>query len=257
MARTLMIQGTASHVGKSLLTAAFCRMFARRGWRVAPFKAQNMSNNAAVCGDGSEIGRGQSLPALAAGVEPTVDMNPVLLKPESDARCQAVVLGRPWRSLSARDYDGRKRELWGAVTGSIDRLRDRYELVMIEGAGSPVELNLQAGDIVNMAVARYARAPVLLVGNIDVGGVFAQLLGTLALLGDEDRAYIRGLIVNQFRGDPSLFEDGVSILEARGGVPVLGVVPFLRDLGLPDEDAVAVTVGAGDAALAEIDIAVV
>jgi adenosylcobyric acid synthase len=131
-------------------------MFARRGWRVAPFKAQNMSNNAAVCGDGSEIGRAQALQALAAGVEPTADMNPVLLKPESDARCQAIVLGRPWRSLSARDYLGRKRELWGAVAGSLDRLRDRYELVVIEGAGSPVELNLQAGDIVNMAVARYA-----------------------------------------------------------------------------------------------------
>ena len=243
-----MIQGTASHVGKSLLTAAFCRMFARRGWRVAPFKAQNMSNNAAVCGDGSEIGRAQALQALAAGVEPSADMNPVLLKPESDARCQAIVRGRPWRSLSARDYLGRKRELWGAVAESLDRLRDRYELVVIEGAGSPVELNLQAGDIVNMAVARYARAPVLLVGNIDVGGVFAQLLGTLALLGPEDRATVRGLIVNQFRGDPSLFDDGVSILEARGGVPVLGVVPFLRDLGLPDEDAVAVSVGAGDPA---------
>ncbi len=257
MARTLMIQGTASHVGKSLLTAAFCRIFARRGWRVAPFKAQNMSNNAAVCGDGSEIGRAQALQAQAAGVDPSADMNPVLLKPESETRSQAIVLGRPWRSLSARDYLGRKRELWGAVTGSMDRLRDRYELVVIEGAGSPVELNLQAGDIVNMAVARYARAPVLLVGNIDVGGVFAQLLGTLALLEPDDRATVRGLIVNQFRGDPSLFDDGVSILEARGGVPVLGVVPFLRDLGLPDEDAVSLTVGAGEPTLDEIDIVVI
>ena len=239
-ARGLMIQGTASHVGKSLLTAATCRIFARRGWRVAPFKAQNMSNNAAVCGDGAEIGRAQALQALAAGVPPTADMNPVLLKPEADARSQVVVHGRPWRTLAARDYYERKRQLWSAVTESLDRLRAAFDLVVMEGAGSPVELNLKAGDVVNMAVARYARAPVLLVGNIDIGGVFAQLLGTLSLFDAAERRLVRGLVVNKFRGDPTLFADGVRILEGRGGVPVLGVVPYLPNHGLPEEDAVAI-----------------
>jgi adenosylcobyric acid synthase len=239
-ARALMIQGTASHVGKSLLTAAVCRLFARRGVRVVPFKAQNMSNNAAVCRDGAEIGRAQALQALAAGVPPTADMNPVLLKPETDMRSQVVVHGRPWQRLAARDYFERKRQLWGAVTESLDRLRSAFDLIVIEGAGSPVELNLRAGDVVNMAVARYARSPVLLAGNIDMGGVFAQLLGTLGLLEPDERRFVRGLIVNKFRGDPALFADGVRILEDRGGVPVLGVVPFLPDLGLPEEDAVAV-----------------
>jgi adenosylcobyric acid synthase len=214
--RALMIQGTASHVGKSLLTAAACRLFARRGVRVAPFKAQNMSNNAAVCPDGSEIGRAQALQALAAGVPPTADMNPVLLKPEADARSQVVVHGKAWRTLPARNYYERKRELWSAVTESFDRLRSEYELVVIEGAGSPVELNLKRGDIVNMAVAKYARCPVLLAGNIDVGGIFAQLLGTLDLLEPDERRLVRGLIVNKFRGDPTLFTDGVRMIEERG-----------------------------------------
>ncbi len=234
----VMIQGTASHVGKSLLAAAVCRLFARRGWRVAPFKAQNMSNNAAVCADGSEIGRAQALQALAAGVDPTPEMNPILLKPEADTRCQVIVRGRPEARLSALSYEIRKRHLWGVVTDSLDRLRQVYDLIVIEGAGSPVELNLKSGDIVNMAVARYSRAPVLLVGNIDVGGIFAQLLGTLDLLEQDERRLIRGLIVNQFRGDRRLFDRGVEILEQRGGVPVLGVIPFLKDLGLPEEDAV-------------------
>ena len=254
-ARAVMIQGTASHVGKSLVAAAVCRLFARRGWRVAPFKAQNMSNNAAVCPDGAEIGRAQALQAVAAGIPPAVDMNPVLLKPEADARSQVVVHGRPWRRLAARDYADRKHQLWAAVTESLDRLRAGYELVVIEGAGSPVELNLKPGDIVNMAVARYARAPVLLVGNIDVGGIFAQLLGTLSLLEPDERRLVRGLVVNRFRGDPTLFADGVRILEDRGGVPVLGVVPYLPLLGLPDEDAVSVETSRG--AGGTVDVAVV
>jgi adenosylcobyric acid synthase len=246
-ARVLMVQGTSSSVGKSLLTAALCRIFARRGVRVAPFKAQNMSNNAAVCADGCEIGRAQALQAAAARIEPTADLNPVLLKPEGQARSQVIVRGRPWRTLSARDFYRHKRELWSIVTAALDRLRTEYELVIAEGAGSPVELNLREGDIVNMAVARYAQASVLLVGDIDRGGVFAQLLGTLWLLPPEERALVRGLVVNKFRGDPDLFTDGVRLLEERGGVPVLGVVPYLNDLIVPEEDAVALDGRAGAA----------
>ncbi len=235
-----MIQGTSSSVGKSLLVAALCRIFARRGIRVAPFKAQNMSNNAAVCADGAEIGRAQAVQAAAAGVEPTADMNPILLKPEADARSQVVVMGRPWRSLPAGTYYRHRDELWAVVTAALDRLRAAYELVVVEGAGSPVELNLRAGDIVNMPVARYAQSPVLLAGDIDRGGIFAQLLGTLWLLTPEERALVRGFVVNKFRGDLALFGDGVRILEERGGVPVLGVIPFLPNLAVPEEDAVAI-----------------
>src|SRR5246127_3218986 len=165
-ANVLMVQGTSSSVGKSLLTAALCRVFARNGVRVAPFKAQNMSNNAAVCADGAEIGRAQAVQAAAAGIEPTADMNPILLKPEADSRSQVIVLGRPWRTLRAGSYYRSREELWPVVTAALDRLRSAYELVVIEGAGSPVELNLQRFDIVNMALARHARAPVLLVGDI-------------------------------------------------------------------------------------------
>lgn len=238
-AKVLMIQGASSSVGKSLLVAALCRIFARRGVRVAPFKGQNMSNNAAVCADGAEIGRAQAVQAAAAGVKPTADMNPVLLKPEGDSRSQVIVLGRVWGTLGARSFYRRKEELWPVVTAALDRLRSAYDLVLIEGAGSPAELNLRATDIVNMAVARHARAPVLLAGDIDRGGIFAQLLGTLWLLETEERALVRGLIVNKFRGDPALFVDGVRILEQRGEVPVLGVVPYLPALAVPEEDAVA------------------
>jgi adenosylcobyric acid synthase len=257
-AKTLMIQGTSSSAGKSLLVTALCRIFARRGVRVAPFKAQNMSNNAAVCADGSEIGRAQAVQAAAAGLEPTADMNPILLKPEADARSQVVVMGRPWRTLAAGIYYRYRDELWSTVTAALDRLRADYELVIIEGAGSPAELNLRAGDMVNMAVARYAQAPVLLVGDIDRGGIFAQLLGTLWLLEPEERGLVQGLIVNKFRGDLSLFADGVRILEERGGVPVLGVVPYLHDLAIPEEDAVALeTAAGGRGPAAGIDIAVI
>ncbi len=239
MSNVLMIQGTSSSVGKSLIVAALCRIFARRGLRVAPFKAQNMSNKAAVCADGAEIGRAQAFQAAAAGVEPAADMNPILLKPEGHARAQVIVGGRVWQTLSARSFYEHKKELWTTVTAALDRLRARYDLIIIEGAGSPVELNLREGDIVNMAVARYAQAPVLLVADIDRGGVFAQLLGTLALLPAVERALVRGLIVNKFRGDPALFCDGVRILEERGVVPVLGIVPYMGDLILPEEDAAA------------------
>ena len=261
-AKVLMVQGASSSAGKSLLTAALCRIFARRGLRVAPFKAQNMSNNAAVCPDGSEIGRSQAVQAVACGLEPTAEMNPILIKPEADAYSQVIVMGRPWRSLAARAYYQHRDDLWIIVTQALDRLRSEHDLVVIEGAGSPAELNLRSGDIVNMAVARYAQAPVLLVGDIDRGGIFAQLLGTLWLLEPDERALVRGLLVNKFRGDPTLFEDGVRILEDRGDVPVLGVIPYLADLAIPEEDGVALEgpalPGGPDAKSAtEVDIAII
>jgi adenosylcobyric acid synthase len=255
-AATLMLMGTSSSVGKSLLTAALCRIFARRGLRVAPFKAQNMSNNAAVCANGDEIGRAQAVQARAARVEPCADLNPVLLKPEGHTRSQVIVLGRPWQTLQASRYYERKAALWSVVTGALERLRQAHDLVVIEGAGSPVELNLKDSDIVNMAIARHAQSPVLLVGDIDKGGIFAQMLGTLWLLPPEERALVRGLIVNKFRGDPALFADGLKILEERGGAPVLGVVPYLADHAIPEEDAVALDVLPA-VSKGELDIAIV
>lgn len=242
--QVLMIQGSSSSAGKSLMTTALCRIYARRGVKVAPFKAQNMSNNAAVCLDGGEIGRAQALQAVAAGIPFTTQMNPILIKPEADSRSQVILMGRPWRTLEAKTYYTEKAVLWEHVTAALNHLRSEYELVIIEGAGSPAELNLKRGDIVNMSVARYARSPVLLVGDIDRGGIFAQLLGTLWLLEPEERSLVRGFIVNRFRGDISLFEDGIQILEQKGEVPVLGVIPYLRGLSLPDEDAVSVETAA-------------
>jgi adenosylcobyric acid synthase len=243
-AKTIMVMGTSSSAGKSLFVTALCRCFARRGYRVAPFKSQNMSNNAAVCADGSEIGRSQALQAMAAGVAPTSDMNPILLKPEGATHSQVIVNGRPLpelrgKSMEAVEYFRQRHNLWGHVTAAIDRLRQEYEVIVIEGAGSPAELNLARFEMVNMSVARYCQSPVILVGDIERGGVFAQLLGTLWLLPPEDRALVGGLVVNKFRGDLSLFDSGITILEERGEVPVLGVLPWLDGLCLPEEDAVA------------------
>ena len=258
-AKVLMIQGSSSSAGKSLLVMALCRIYARQGINVSPFKAQNMSNNAAVCADGSEIGRAQALQAAASGIAPTADMNPVLIKPEADSRSQIILMGRPWQTLEAKTYYEKKQILWGHVTQSLDRLREAYELIIIEGAGSPVELNLKHGDIVNMAVARYLSSPVLLVGDIDRGGIFAQLLGTLWLLDSKERDLLRAFVVNKFRGDLSLFQDGIQIIEQKGGIPVLGVIPYLRGLSLPDEDAVSVEAAsraAQPASIAQTDIAI-
>ncbi|HEU5102231.1 MAG TPA: cobyric acid synthase [Roseiflexaceae bacterium] len=238
-APVVMVLGTASSVGKSTLVTALCRIAARRGIRVAPFKAQNMSNNAAVTADGGEIARSIAVQAAAARLAPTVQMNPVLIKPEGDRRSQIIVEGRPWRTLEAQDYWRREGTLWDVVARNLDALRAEYDLVIAEGAGSPVELNLKPRDIVNTPVAIYAQARTVLVGDIDIGGIFAALLGTLMLLNEYERTLVRGLLVNRFRGDPALFADGVTILEQRSGLPVLGVIPWLDDLGIAEEDAVA------------------
>jgi adenosylcobyric acid synthase len=237
LAPVLMVQGTASSVGKSTLVAGLCRLLSRQGVRVAPFKAQNMSNNAAVCADGGEIGRAQFAQALAAGVDPTVDMNPILLKPQPGGS-QLVVRGRMQGHRSAAEYFGpSRRALWPIVAESLDRLRASYDLVIAEGAGSPAEINLRSSDLVNMEVALHARADVLLVADIDRGGVFASLLGTWEWLAPAERALIHGFVLNKFRGDPALLAPAPDMLCQRTGVPVIGVVPFLDNLLLPEEDA--------------------
>jgi adenosylcobyric acid synthase len=256
-AACLMVQGTASGVGKSLLTAALCRLFARAGWRVAPFKAQNMSLNAAVTHDGGEIGRAQAAQAQAAGVEPTVDMNPILLKPEGDDRSQLVVRGRAVASVSFREYRARQAALAPTVAESLARLRAAYDVVVIEGAGSPAEINLRDADLVNMHVARLADAPVLLVGDIDRGGVFAALVGTLALLAPADRARVAGLVVNRLRGDATLLTPGLQELHALTGVPVLGVVPWIDERLVPAEDSLDLADTPAGPVVATLDVAVV
>ncbi|HEX3247113.1 MAG TPA: cobyric acid synthase [Chloroflexota bacterium] len=249
--RAIMIQGVASSVGKSLLTAALCRVYARRGLNVAPFKAQNMSNNAAVTHDG-EIGRAQALQARAARVEPSVHMNPVLLKPEHGGRSQIVVLGKAIDSRSGRDYLTSREELWPVVTTSLDRLLVEHEIVVIEGAGSPAEVNLRQWDIVNMRVACYARAPVLLVADIDRGGALASLVGTMALLESAERALVRGFLINRFRGDESLLRPALDFLYERTGVSVLGVIPYINHLRLPSEDSAGLEVSAASPGLVDV-----
>jgi adenosylcobyric acid synthase len=235
-----MVQGTGSDVGKSLIVAGLARAFMRRGLRVLPFKPQNMSNNAAVTADGGEIGRAQALQARAAGVAPSVHMNPVLLKPQSEVGAQIVVQGRVIGSTRAADYQQLKAGLMPAVLDSFERLRAACDLVLVEGAGSASEVNLRANDIANMGFARAAGVPVVLVGDIDRGGVIASLVGTQAVLAPDDAAMIRGFIVNRFRGDPALFEDGMRLIASRTGWLPLGLVPFLPDAArLPAEDAMA------------------
>jgi len=236
-ARSIMIQGTGSNVGKSLLVAGICRALKRRGLVVRPFKPQNMSNNAAVA-TGGEIGRAQALQALACGVEPSVDMNPVLLKPESETGAQVVVRGQRLTTAKARDYGTLKQSLIPAVLESFNRLRALADIVVVEGAGSPAETNLRQGDIANMGFAEAADIPVILAGDIDRGGVIAQIVGTKAVISVADAARIKGFIINKFRGDPALFDEGYQAIEAHTGWHGLGTVPWFADSHkLPAEDA--------------------
>ncbi|MCJ2011432.1 cobyric acid synthase [Methylobacterium sp. J-076] len=237
-----MIQGTGSDVGKSLVVAGLARAFADRGLRVRPFKPQNMSNNAAVTADGGEIGRAQALQARAARVPPSVHMNPVLLKPQSEVGSQVVVQGRMVATVKARDYQAWKPRLMGAVLDSFARLRAEADLVLVEGAGSASEVNLRAGDIANMGFARATDTPVILVGDIDRGGVIASLVGTKAVIDPQDAAMIVGFLVNRFRGDPTLFAEGMRIVAARTGWEALGLLPHLPEAArLPAEDVLGLT----------------
>ena len=238
-ARTLMIQGTGSDAGKSTLVAGLCRVLRRRGVRVAPFKPQNMSLNSAVGADGGELGRAQALQAQAARIAPTSDMNPVLLKPESDCGAQVIIHGRPVGSLSAVGYHDYKRVAREAVLRSYERLAADYEFVLVEGAGSPAEVNLRANDIANMGFAESVDCPVALIADIDRGGVFAQLVGTLELLSPTERDRVTGFVINRFRGERALLDPGLRWLEARTGKPVFGVLPYLRGLHLDAEDGIS------------------
>lgn len=238
MSGTIMVQGASSDAGKSTLVAGLCRLLRREGVRVAPFKPQNMALNSAVTVDGGEIGRAQALQAQAAGLEPHSDMNPVLLKPSSDTTAQVVIHGKARANMNARDYHAFKATAMGAVMESYERLRRRYDVLVVEGAGSPAEINLRDNDIANMGFALEANCPVVLVADIDRGGVFAHLLGTLECLAPEERDLVAGFVINRFRGDAGLLQPGLKWLTARTGKPVFGVLPYLQGLHLDAEDAI-------------------
>ena len=255
MAKRIMVQGTMSGAGKSLLCAALCRIFAQDGYRVAPFKSQNMALNSFVTRDGLEMGRAQVVQAQAAGVEPDVRMNPILLKPSSDTGSQVIVGGEVRGQMSAAAYFKMKRQLIPEILAAFDSLSEEADIVVIEGAGSPAEINLKADDIVNMGLAKLVDAPVLLAGDIDRGGVFAQLYGTVALLEPEERARIAGLVINKFRGDVDILRPGLAMLEEKTGLPVLGVVPYLH-VEIEDEDSLSERLNAKDV-VKPLDVAVI
>jgi adenosylcobyric acid synthase len=252
-----MVCGTASDVGKSVLVAGLCRVLVRQGVAVAPFKAQNMSLNAAVTADGAEIGRAQALQAAAARIEPEAVMNPILLKPTGERTSQVVVLGRALAELDARAYHDRKAELWGVVLDSLADLRQRFDVVVLEGAGGAAEINLLDRDLVNLPLAARAGVPAIVVGDIDRGGVFASLYGTVALLPPELRACVRGFVVNKLRGDPALLGDATAELERRCGVPTLGVIPHLAGITIDAEDSLSLDRPPPRRPAAEVDVAVV
>jgi len=239
MRGALLVAGTTSDAGKSLMVAGLCRWLARQGVRVAPFKAQNMSNNSAVTPDGAEIGRAQALQAMAAGIEPDASMNPVLLKPGSDRTSHVVVLGKPYADVTATSYREHKEALLHICLEAYADLRSRFDVVLCEGAGSPAEINLRSTDIANMGLARAASLPVVVVGDIDRGGVFASLFGTVALLSRDDQRLICGFLVNKFRGDPSLLQPGLEMLRDLTGRPTIGVMPWIDGLGFDAEDSLA------------------
>ena len=236
MAKSIMIQGTMSNVGKSLITAGLCRIFAQDGYKVAPFKSQNMALNSYITEEGLEMGRAQVMQAEAAGIQPSVLMNPILLKPTTDTGSQVIVNGEVLQNMSARDYFKYKKQLIPDIMKAYHKLEEMYDIIVIEGAGSPAEINLKSDDIVNMGMAKLAGAPVLLVGDIDRGGVFAQLLGTMQLLEEDEKSLVKGLIINKFRGDKTILDPGVLMLEERAKVPVIGVTPYMN-IDIEDEDS--------------------
>ncbi len=236
MAKKIMIQGTMSGVGESLICAGLCRIFHQDGYRTAPFKSQNMALNSYITMEGLEMGRAQVVQAEAAGVQPSVRMNPILLKPTSDVGSQVIVNGEVLGTMSAREYFAYKKQLIPEIKSAFQKLDEEYDIIVIEGAGSPAEINLKSDDIVNMGMAKMADAPVLLVGDIDRGGVFAQLLGTLLLLEEKEKDRVKGLIINKFRGDKTILDPGLEMLEMRGNVPVVGVAPYLH-VEIEEEDS--------------------
>lgn len=254
MAKAIMIQGTMSNAGKSLFAAALCRIFRQDGYSAAPFKSQNMALNSFITSEGLEMGRAQAMQAEAAGIEPSVLMNPILLKPTTDVGSQVIVNGEVMGNMRAAEYFKHKKELVPHIMSAYNKLAEKHDIIVIEGAGSPAELNLKSDDIVNMGMAKMAHAPVLLVGDIDRGGVFAQLIGTVMLMEEDEKNYIKGLVVNKFRGDRLLFDEGVKILEEKSGKPVVGVVPYVK-CDIDDEDSLSEKLSGQAGGL--IDIAVI
>ena len=238
MAKSIMIQGTMSNAGKSLIAAGLCRIFKQDGYKVAPFKSQNMALNSYITKEGLEMGRAQVTQAEAAGVEPSVYMNPILLKPTNDVGSQVIVNGEVVKNMSAREYFAYKKQLIPDILKAYEKLNQEYDIIVIEGAGSPAEINLKQDDIVNMGMAKMANAPVLLVGDIDRGGVFAQLVGTIMLLDEEEKARIKGTIINKFRGDKTILDPGIDMLEEMTKIPVVGVTPYMN-VDIEDEDSLS------------------
>lgn len=255
MAKVIMVQGTMSNAGKSLIAAGLCRIFRQDGYKVAPFKSQNMALNSFITEEGLEMGRAQVMQAEAAGIKPDVYMNPILLKPTNDVGSQVIVNGEVLGNMSAREYFQYKKKLVPDIMHAFEKLSEAYDIVVIEGAGSPAEINLKSDDIVNMGMAKMAKAPVLLVGDIDRGGVFAQLIGTVMLLEEDERAMVKGLIINKFRGDKTILDPGIRMLEERAGIPVVGVAPYLN-IEVEDEDSLTERFS-GSQEIGLIDIAVI
>lgn len=257
MAKRVMFQGTSSHVGKSILTTAFCRILKQDGYKTAPFKAQNMALNSYVTRDGGEMGRSTVAQAEAAGIDPEVEMNPVLLKPTGNSCSQVILLGKSVGNYSARDYQEHySQKAWESVLYAIDYMQKNFDMIVIEGAGSPAEVNLKKNDIVNMRIAKTMQAPVFLIADIDRGGALASIVGTLELLDPDERALVKGLIINKFRGDITLLEPALTFLKEKTGVPVLGVLPYLDKLGIDDEDSVSLQDIPTDHVMRDIHIAV-
>jgi adenosylcobyric acid synthase len=255
MAKSIMIQGTMSNAGKSLIAAGLCRIFKQDGYKTAPFKSQNMALNSYITEDGLEMGRAQVMQAEAAGIKPTVYMNPILLKPTNDIGSQVIVNGEVLGNMNARDYFNFKKSLIPEVIRAYRKLEEDYDIIVIEGAGSPAEINLKSEDIVNMGMAKMAKAPVLIVGDIDRGGVFAQLVGTMELLEEDEKSMVKGLIINKFRGDKTILDPGVIMLEERVKVPVIGVTPYMN-IYVEDEDSLSERM-TGNKTVDLIDIAVI